>query len=93
MLPDADDFPAFAAEPAGDALIAAHVVFALFVPELPVGFGAGVALGAAVPKAPIDEDSDPKLGKGKIWFTRTIEMPSPASYVSSSHQAQKHELS
>ena len=65
----------------------------LSVPEGAVGFWPGVALGAAVPKARIDEDSDPKLGKSKIWFTRTIEMPSPPGYTSSSHQAQKPELS
>ena len=51
MLPDADDFPSPAPELAGDAFISGHVVLTLFIPELAVGFGAGVALGAAVPAA------------------------------------------
>jgi hypothetical protein len=34
------------AELAVHAAIAGHVVFALFIPELPVGFRPGVALGA-----------------------------------------------
>ena len=50
MLPDADDAPALAAELAGDAAVAGYVFFAFTVPELPVGFRAGVALGAAVPE-------------------------------------------
>jgi hypothetical protein len=58
VLPDADDVPTALAELAGDAFIAGHVVFALFVPELPVGFRAGIALGAAVPKTSVDEDVD-----------------------------------
>ena len=66
VLPDADDFPSPAPELAGDAAVAGHVVGALFIPKLPVGFRAGVALGAAVPEAPIDEDSDFLLGKSKV---------------------------
>ena len=46
VLPDADDFPSLPAELAGDAPIAGNVVFAFSIPKLPVGFGAGVALGA-----------------------------------------------
>ena len=34
VLPDADDFPALAAEFAGDPAVAGNVAFALFVPEL-----------------------------------------------------------
>ena len=44
MLPDADDFPAPAPEPAGDAAVAGYVGLAFAVPE-----GAGGALAAAVP--------------------------------------------
>ena len=58
VLPDADDFPALAAELASDAFIAGHVFLALFVPEFPVGFGAGVAPGAAVPEASVDKDGN-----------------------------------
>lgn len=78
VLPDADDFPALAAEFAGDAEIASHVVSALFVPELPVGFRAGVALGAAVPEATVDEDGDFVTGKGKVGLSGQRKMPSPA---------------
>ena len=58
VLPDADDFPSLSAELAGDAPIAGNVVRALFVPELPVGFRAGVALGTTVPETSIDEDGN-----------------------------------
>jgi hypothetical protein len=58
MLPDADNTPPMLPELAGDAAVAGHVVFALAVPEGAVGFGAGVALGAAVPKTSVDEDVD-----------------------------------
>ena len=49
MLPDADDFPAPAAELAGDAAVAGHAGLAFAVPEGAVGVRAGVALGADVP--------------------------------------------
>jgi hypothetical protein len=49
MLPDADDFPALAAELAGDAAVAGHVGLAFAVPKGAVGFRSGVALGAAMP--------------------------------------------
>ena len=57
MLPDADDFPAFVAELAGDTLVARHVVGVLFVPELSVGFRAGVALRTAVPEPSLWEQT------------------------------------
>jgi hypothetical protein len=41
-----------------DAPVAGHVVLALFIPELPICFRAGVALGAALPKTSVDEDSN-----------------------------------
>ena len=85
VLPDADDFPSPAAELAGDAFIAGHVVFALFVPELPVGFWARVALGAAVPKTSVDEDGDLLLGKGKVGLSGQRKMPSPAGHMSITH--------
>ncbi len=58
MLPDADDFPSLPAELAGDAFIAGNVVCAFFIPKCAVGFGAGVAPGAAVPETSVDEDGD-----------------------------------
>jgi len=45
MLPDADDFPALAAELAGDAAVAGHVGLAFAVPKSAVSFRPGVALG------------------------------------------------
>ncbi len=69
MLPDADDFPASAAELAGDAAVAGHVFLTLFVPELPVGFRAGVALGAAVPETPVDKDGNLIFRKSKIGLS------------------------
>ncbi len=69
VLPDADNFPSLPPELAVDALIAGHVVFSLFVPELPVGFGAGVALGAAVPETSVDEDGDLLFRERKVGFS------------------------
>ena len=78
VLPDADDAPALAAELAGYPLVTRHVVFALFVPELPISFRAGVALGAAVPEASIHEDGDLVFGKCKVGLSEQWKMPSPA---------------
>lgn len=70
VLPDADDFPSLPAELAVHAAIAGHVVFSLFIPELPVGFRAGVAFWAAVPETSIDEDGDFFLGERKVRLSR-----------------------
>jgi hypothetical protein len=78
VLPDADNFPALAAELTGDTAVAGHVVFAFAVPELPVGFRARIALWAAVPETSIDEDSDLLLGKGKVGLSKQGKMPPPA---------------
>ncbi len=78
VLPDADDFPSLPAELAVDAFIAGHVVFALFIPKLPVGFRAGVALRAAVPKTAVDEDGDLLLGERKVGLSEQRKMSSPA---------------
>ncbi len=77
MLPDADDFPSLPAEFAVNASIPGHVVFALFIPELPVGFRAGVALWAAVPKASVDENDDFLFEKGKVGLSGQRKMPPP----------------
>jgi hypothetical protein len=66
VLPDADDFPSLLAELAVHAAIAGHVVLAFAVPESAVGFRAGVALGAAVPKTAVDEDCNSLLGECKV---------------------------
>ena len=78
MLPDADDFPALASELAGDAPVAGYVVLALLVPEFPVGFRAGVALGAAVPEASVDKDGNLLLGECKVGLSVQRKMPSPS---------------
>jgi hypothetical protein len=70
VLPDADDFPSLPSELAVHAFIAGHVLFAFSVPEGAVGFGPGVALGAAVPKTAVDEDGDLLLGEGKVGLSR-----------------------
>ncbi len=57
-MPDADDFPSLAAKLTGDALVASHVAFALFVPECAVGFRTPIALGATVPETSVDEDGN-----------------------------------
>ena len=77
VLPDADDFPSLPAELAGDAFIAGHVVLPLFIPESAVGFGAGVALGAAVPEASVDKDGNRVLGKREVSLSGQRQMPSP----------------
>ena len=69
MLPDAEDFPSLPSELAVDAHIAGHVLFAFAVPEGAVGFRAGVALRAAVPKTSVNEDGNPLLGKGKVGLS------------------------
>lgn len=86
MLPDTDDFPALLAELAGDAFIAGHVVFALFIPELPICLRAGVALGAAVPKTPVNEDGDLLLRERKVGLSRQQKMPSPAGDLVASEE-------
>ena len=77
QLPDADDFPSPAPELASNALIAGHVVFAFAVPEGAVGFGAGVALGAAVPEASVDKDGNRVLGKREVSLSGQRQIPSP----------------
>ena len=77
---------------AGDALVAGHVVLALFVPELPIGFGARVALGRAVPKTPVNEDCDLFLWEGKVGLSKNRKMPSPAGDLVSLQQAQQRLL-
>ena len=102
MLPDADDFPALVPELAGDAAVAGHVGLAFAVPEGAVGFGTGVALGAAVPEASVDEDGDLlfgnrglarwPLGKSKVGLSRQREMPSPAGDLAKSEEDQQSVL-
>ena len=69
MLPDADDFPSPAPKLAGDVAVAGHVGLAFAVPESAVGFRAGVALGAAVPKAAVHKDRDLLLGESKVGLS------------------------
>jgi hypothetical protein len=92
QLPDADDFPSMPAELAVHAFVAGHVVFSFLIPKLPVGFGAGVALGAAVPEASVDEDGELLLGEGKVGLSRQWKMPSPADDLVLFEQRQKHFL-
>ena len=89
MLPDADDFPSPAPELAGNTAVAGHVGLAFPVPEGAAGFRAGVAFGAAVPEASVDEDGDLLLGKGKVGLSRQRKMPSPAGDLVSLKQAQQ----
>ena len=56
-MPDADDFPALAAELTGDVAVAGHVGLAFAVPEGAVGFRAGVTLRAAVPEPSLWEQT------------------------------------
>jgi len=57
VLPDADDFPSLTSKLTSDAFIAGHVVLPFFIPEGAVGFGPGVALGAAVPEPSLWEQT------------------------------------
>ena len=51
VLPDADDFPSPAPEPAGDAAVVGYVGLAFAVPEGAVGFRVAGALAAVTPIA------------------------------------------
>ncbi len=66
VLPDADDFPPLSTQVAIHASVAGHVGLAFTVPKCAVGFRAGVALGAAVPEASVDEDGDLLLGEREV---------------------------
>jgi len=78
VFPDANDFPALAAELAVDAAVSGRVGLAFAVPKGAVGFRSGVALGAAVPETSVDEDGDFLLGKREVGLSRQRKMPSPA---------------
>ena len=82
MLPDADDFPSLLAELAVDSFVAGHVGLALFIPEHPICFRTGVALGAAVPKAAVHKDSYLKLGESKVGLSEQKNMSSQGSFES-----------
>ena len=93
VLPDADDFPALAAELAVDSVVTGPVVLALFVPELLVGFRSSVAVGAAVPETAVDKDRDLLLGKGEVRLSGQRKMPSPAGEVIPLQQDEQGQLS
>ena len=59
------------------------------VPECAVGFRAGVAVGATVPEASVDEDGDFLLGESKVRLSGQRKMPSPAGDLVSLEQRQK----
>ena len=86
MLPDADDFPSLLPELAVDAFVPGYVVLTLFIPEGAVGFGAGKALGAAMPEASVDENGELLSRKGKIGLSGQRKMPSPTGDLVSPEQ-------
>ena len=59
------------------------------VPEGAVGFRAGVANGAAVPKTSVDKDGDLPLGKSKVGLSWQREMPPPSGDLVLSQQDQR----
>ena len=77
VLPDADDFPSPAPKMAGYAAVAGHVGLAFAVPEGSVGFRSGVALGAAVQKAAINEYSQLRPRKRNIGFPLDSKLATP----------------
>jgi hypothetical protein len=62
------------------------------VPELQVGFRAGVALRTAVPETSVDEDGEFMFGKSKVGLSGQRQMPSPACDVCAAYKAKKHKL-
>jgi len=79
VLPDADDFPSLTAELAVDPSVTSDVVLPFFIPKLPVGLWAGVALGAAVPETSIDKYGNFGFWKNEVRCSRQQKMPSPSS--------------
>ena len=62
------------------------------VPKCAVGFGAGIALGAAVPKAAVHKDSDLLLRESKVGLSGQRKMPSPAGDLILLQQGQQRVL-
>jgi hypothetical protein len=59
-------------------------------PESSVGFRAGVALGAAVPEASVDEDGDFLLGERKVGLAGQRKMPSPSGHLCLAQMKEEH---
>lgn len=76
MLPEAEDQPASLCELRGCLAVPCPVAVDLGLPVVSIGHRCDEVLGAAVPEAPVDEDSDPKpcehdgspsAQSGSIW--------------------------
>jgi len=58
--------------------------------QLLVGFWAGVALGAAVPEASVDEDGDLLLGERKVGLAGQRKIPSPSGHLCLAQMKEEH---
>jgi hypothetical protein len=92
VLPDADDFPSLAAELAVDTFVAGHVLLALSIPECAVGFRAGIAPRAPVPKTSINENSNLHFRKSKVGLSKQRQMSSPSRDLAALQEGQQRLL-
>jgi len=78
MLPDADDFPSvfleFPIASAVSLLVGGH----FRVPKLRICLRTGVARGASMPKAAVNEDDNTLLAEAKIRGAQHSEVPTPS---------------
>ena len=72
-FPDGDGRPAHLGKRVDGSAVALDVATELCLPKLNVALGlARVALGAAVPKATVDEDGDLAAGEGDVGFAGNL---------------------
>ncbi len=66
MSPESEHRPATRAQDLGRLDIALTIPVNLYSPKLLIGFGRHIVMGAAVPKASVDEDRDATLGEQHV---------------------------
>jgi hypothetical protein len=66
VLPDPHDIPSSLTQLSIRVLVSAPIRFDLLAPEIFIAGGPGRVLGAAMPKAAVDENRHPRGGKGNV---------------------------
>ena len=92
MLPNAKNFPSTVPESSCDFKITSFVRFELLLPEFLVGGGHGAVLRAAVPEAPINENSQSLRAEHEIGLSEDFLIPTPARYVMPLEQCHERKL-